>query len=125
MSKQLLQEAFSKMRTETEQAEQFIQQGELIKAEEVYLAMLEQEQNYPPALYGLAELANSIEQQDVREDLLRRAIEQLKDTEDRNKKGLVAIWLAELAESLIKQGRQDDARQCINESEKMIKQNLQ
>ena len=124
MSEQLMQDAFTKMQTEFKQAQRLAQQGELIKAEAIYHEMLEQEQNYPPALYGLAELADKIDEQDVREDLLKRAIEEIKDTKDRNQKSLIAIWLTEQAEALLKLGRQDDAKVCIAESERIIKQNL-
>ena len=124
MSEQLMQDAFAKMQIEFKQAQRLTQQGELIKAEAIYHEMLEQEQNYPPALYGLAELADKIDEQDVREDLLNRAIEEIKDTKDRNQKSLIAIWLTEKAEALMKLGRQDDARGCIAESERIIKENL-
>ena len=124
MSRELMQEAFSKMQTETKQAQRLTQQGELIKAEAIYLKMLEQEQNFPPALYGLSELADKIDEQEVREDLLKRAIEEVKDTKDRNQKSLIAIWLTEQAEALLKLGRQDDAKVCIAESERIIKENL-
>ena len=124
MSEQLMQDAFTKMQSEFKQAQRLAQQGELIKAETIYHEMLEQEQNYAPALYGLAELADKIDEQDVREDLLKRAIEEIKDTKDRNQKSLIAIWLTEQAEALLKLGRQDDAKVCIAESERIIKQNL-
>ena len=124
MSEQLMQDAFTKMQTEFKRAQRLTQQGELIKAEAIYHEMLEQEQNYPPALYGLAELADKIDEQDVREDLLKRAIEEIKDTKDRNQKSLIAIWLTEQAEALLKLGRQDDAKVCVAESERIIKENL-
>ena len=124
MSEQLMQDAFTKMQSEFKQAQRLAQQGELIKAETIYHEMLEQEQNYPPALYGLAELADKIDEQDVREDLLNRAIEEIKDTKDRNQKSLIAIWFTEQAEALLKLGRQDDAKVCIAESERIIKENL-
>jgi len=124
MSRQLMQEAFSKMQTEIKQAQRLTEQGELIKAEAIYHDILEQEKNYSPALYGLSELANKIDEQEVRDDLLNRAIEEIKQTKDRKQKGLIAIWLSERAEALIKLGRQEDAKKCIHESEKIIKQNL-
>jgi len=124
MSRELIQKAFTKMLTEIKQANRLTDQGELIKAEEIYHNMLNQEANYPPALYGLAELANKIDEQEVREDLLKRAIEGLKGATERNQIGVLAIWLAEQAEALIILGRQDDAKNCIAESEKLIKQNL-
>lgn len=124
MSKQLLQDAFPQMQSEIKQAQRLTQQGELIKAEAIYLEILEQQQNFPPALSGLAELADKIDQQDVREDLLARAIEQIKQTTDRNQIGVMAIWLTERAEALIKLERQDDAKACIAESERLINQNL-
>ncbi len=124
MSKELIQKAFEKMQKEIKQAQSYTQQGELIEAETIYHEILDQEPDYPPALHGLAELADKINDQEVREDLLRRAIDEVNKSEDRNKKGLAAIWLAELAESLIKQNRQDDAMKCIKESEQIIKENL-
>jgi len=124
MSRELMQEAFSKMQTETKQAQRLTQQGELIKAEAIYLKMLEQEQNFPPALYGLSELADKIDEQEVREDLLSRAIIEIKQTNDRNQKGVMAIWLTEQAEALMKLNRQNDAKTCIAESERVIKENL-
>ncbi|MFW5442765.1 MAG: hypothetical protein ACKE51_00460 [Methylococcaceae bacterium] len=124
MSNALLQEAFPEMQTEIKQAQRLTQQGDLIQAEEIYHTVLKQQVNFPPALYGLAGLAEKIDEQEVQEDLLRRAIAQIKDSDDRNKKGLEAIWLTELAEILIKQGRQNDAKQCINESERVIRENL-
>ncbi len=124
MSRELIQKAFSTMLTEIKQAQRLTDQGELIKAEEIYHDMLNQQANCPPALYGLSELANKIDEQEVREDLLKRAIEELKGATDRNQIGVLAIWLAEQAESLIKVGRQDDAKKCIAESQRLIKQNL-
>ena len=124
MSKALMQEVFPEMQTEIEQAYQLAQQDELIQAEEIYHDILQQQANYPPALYGLATLADKINDQEVKEDLLRRAIEQIKDSDDRNKKGLEAIWLTELAEALIRQGRQDDAKECIDGSKRIIRENL-
>ena len=124
MSRELIHKSFTKMQTEIKQAQRLTDQGELIKAEAIYHNVLEQQKNYSPALYGLSELANKIDEQEVRDDLLNRAIEEIKNTEDRNQKGLIAIWLAERAEALIKLGRQTDAKSCIVESEKMIKQNL-
>jgi len=125
MSKELMQEAFLKMQTETKQAQRLTQQGELIKAEAIYLEMLEQEKNFPPALYGLSELADKINDQEVREDLLNRAITEVKPTNDRNQKGIKAIWLTEQAEALMKLNRQDDANACIAESKRIIKENLE
>lgn len=119
-----MREVFTKMQTEISQAERLVQQGELIKAEEIYLDILDQDENYPPALYGLSELADKIDDQEVREDLLARAIAQIKQTEDRNQKGLLAIWLAYQAEALIKLGRQNEAKVSIAESERLIKANL-
>ncbi len=124
MSNELMQEAFNKMQTEIKQAQRYIQQGELIKAEAIYHDMLKLEQNYPPALHGLAELAGKINDLDVREDLLRRAINEIKGSQDRNIKSLAASWLTELAEVLMKQNRQDDARACISESKRIITDNL-
>lgn len=119
-----MQEVFTEMQTEISQAQRLVQQGELIKAEGVYLDMLDQEANYPPALYGLSELADKIDDQEVREDLLARAINQIKQTEDRNQKGVLAIWLADQAEALIKLGRKNEAKASIAESERLIKANL-
>lgn len=125
MSKELMLEAFEKMRTETKQAQRLTQQGELIQAEAIYLKMLEQEKNYPLALYGLSELADKIDEQEVREDLLSRAITEIRQTNDRNQKGVMAIWLTEQAEALMKLNRQNDAKACVAESEKVIKENLE
>jgi len=124
MSKELMQQVFTKMQTEMNTAHRLTQKGELIEAEAIYHEMLEQEENYPPALHGLSDLADKINEQDVREDLLQRAIDQIQGATDRNQKGLIAIWLAERAEALIKLGRQDDAKGCISESEQIIKENL-
>lgn len=119
-----MQDAFTLMQTEIAQAQRLTQQSELIKAEAIYHQILEQLKNYPPALYGLAELADKIDEQEVREDLLDRAIAEIKNTTDKNQKALLAIWLTEKAEALMKLGRQNDAKKCIAESELMIKQNL-
>jgi len=124
MNRQLMHDAFTTMQTEIEQAQRLIQQDELIKAEEIYHKMLEQEKDFPPALHGLSVLANKIEEQEVRENLLDRAIQQIKETEDRNQKAVLAIWLTEQAEALIKLDRQDEAKNCIAESERFIKENL-
>ncbi len=124
MSKELMQEAFPGMQKEIGQALRLAQQNELIKAEEIYLSVLEQKESYPPALYGLAELAGKINDHEVQEDLLRRAITAIGETADRNQKGLIAIWYAELAEILIMQSRNDEAKECIAQSEKIIKENL-
>ena len=124
MSIELILETFSKMPKQVEKAWQHTQQGELIKAETIYHEILEKQTNYPPALYGLAVLADKINDQLVREELLCEAIDQIKDSNDRNKKSLIASWLTELADSLIKQNRQNEARECINESERLINENL-
>jgi dsDNA-binding SOS-regulon protein len=72
----------------------------------------------------LAELAKKIDDKELQEDLLSRAIEQIKQTEDRNQRSVLAIWLTEKAEILMKLGRGNDAKACIAESERVIKQNL-
>ena len=119
-----MQEAFPEMQTEIKKAQRYTQQGELIKAETIYHELLDQQKNYAPALYGLAELADKINDQEVRGDFLRRAIVEVEDSDDRVRKGLAAIWLTEQAEALIKLNRQNDAKECIAKSERIIKENL-
>lgn len=121
---ELINKVFTEFQTELKQAQQCVQQGDLIGAETVYKAILAQAQDYPPALQGLSVLANAIDDQQVREDLLRRAISKIDDLDGRDANGLAAIWLAELAEALILQDKQDEAQQCIDESKRIIEENL-
>lgn len=101
MSHQLVLDAFKKNQTEMNHARRLAQHGELMKAEKVYIEVLNQEYNYPPALYGLAELANQSGDQDKREQLLRKATDQIKKTGSPRQKVILTDWLTELAEILI------------------------
>jgi len=96
MNQRLMQEAFPELKIQIEQAAEFIQQEELIIAEALYRDLLEKNENCPVALYGLSELAEKISDQQLREELLRRAIEQIKEIEVDNKKEIIACWEQQL-----------------------------
>lgn len=99
-------------------------QGDLMGAEEIYHWILEQDAGHPQALYGLAQLAGAIDDQEVKEVLLTQAIEQLADKTSPEQKSLAAAWLAELAEVLFKLNRPTDAMHCLRQCESLIAENL-
>jgi len=109
---------------EIEVATNFTKTGRLVEAEKIYLTVLGKEANYPPALYGLSVLADKINDQEVREDLLRHAINGLAKATEPQLKSLAAAWLTELAESLIKQNKTQAAQKAILRSKKLIEENL-
>lgn len=99
-------------------------QGDLIEAEAFYHKVLEQKPGYPLALYGLAQLAGAIDDQEVKEVLLSQAIEQLTDKASSDQQSLTAIWLTELAEVLFILNRPTDAMNCLRQCENLIVENL-
>jgi hypothetical protein len=107
-----------------QQALLLAQQGDLISSEALYHKVLEQKPEYPLALYGLAQLAGAINDQEVKEILLVQAIEQLIDEASPEQQSLAATWLAELAEVLFKLNRQTDAMNCLRQCENLIMENL-
>ncbi len=121
---ELILKVFAEQYDDIAKAQQLIWEGDLLAAESLYKKMLDQNPANPPALHGLADLANAIDDQEVRAELLQRAIDSMEGQEDRNSKGVMAIWYSELAEALIKLGQQDEAKICIRASEKIISENL-
>jgi len=112
------------MDTKIKLAKKFIDQGKLLDAEKIYLDILDEEPNFPTALYGLSLLADKINDQVVREDLLQRAIDNVTELNDAQTKSTVAAWLAELSECLLKQNKVSEAKKYILESKKLIEENL-
>ncbi len=107
-----------------EQALALAEQGELIRAEALYHQVLEQKPEHPQALYGLAQLAGAIDDQEVMEILLSQAIGQLLDHADAEQKSLAATWLTELAEVLFKLNRPAEAMASLKQCESLIAENL-
>ncbi|MDO9167770.1 MAG: hypothetical protein Q7U18_01570 [Methylobacter sp.] len=107
-----------------QQALLLAEQGDLIGSEALYHQVLEQKPDYPQALYGLAQLAGAIDDQEVKEVLLSLAIEQLTDKASPDQQSLAAIWLTELAEVFFKLNRPTDAMDSLKECEKLIRDNL-
>lgn len=97
MTTQLMQDAFPEIKITLEQAQLLIKKGEFIIAEALCHELLDIEPNCPPALYGLSQLADKIDDKKLRKELLQTAIEQLKNEGEDNIKRLKAIWIAELA----------------------------
>ena len=96
MTKQLMQDAFPEIKITLEQAQLLTQQGGFVIAEAMYHELLDLESDCPPALYGLSQLADKIDDQALRKELLQAALEQIKDADESNKKSLKAIWEDEL-----------------------------
>ncbi|MGZ4955842.1 MAG: hypothetical protein ACXV8Q_12070 [Methylobacter sp.] len=110
--------------TQIQQALLLAEQGNLTGAEALYHKVLEQKPEYPLALYGLAQLAGAIDDQDIKEVLLSQAIEQLVDKTSPEEQSLAATWLTELAEVLFKLNRPIDAMNCLRRCENLIMENL-
>lgn len=115
---------FEKTAAQIQQALLFAEQGDLLGSEALYHQVLEQESGHPLALYGLAQLAGAIDDQEVKEVLLSQAIEQLVDKTSPEQKSLAATWLTELAEVLFKLNRSTDAMHCLRQCESLIAENL-
>ncbi len=113
-----------KIAAKIQQALVLAKQGDLIGSEALYLEVLEQQPQHPLALYGLAQLAGTIDDQEVKEALLSQAIEQLVDRTSPEQKSLAATWLAEMAEVLFKLNRPTDAMHCLRQCESLIAENL-
>ncbi|MDP1774117.1 MAG: hypothetical protein Q8L15_17760 [Methylobacter sp.] len=113
-----------KIAAQIQQALLLAEQGDLMGSEALYLEVLEQEPGHPQALYGLAQLAGAIDDQEVKEVLLSQAIEQLVDKTSPEQKSLEALWLTELAEVLFKLNRPTDAMYCLRQCESLIVENL-
>lgn len=111
--------------TQIHQALLLAEQGNLIGSEALYHQVLEQKPRFPLALYGLAQLAGAINDQEVKEALLSQAIEQLIDNKTHpNQQSLAAAWLTELADVLFKLNRSTDALNCLKQCENLIVENL-
>lgn len=110
--------------TQIQQALLLAEQGNLIESEALYHKALEQKPNHPQALYGLAQLAGAIDDQEVKGILLSQAIEQLTDKASPDQQSLAAIWLTELAEVFFKLNRPTDAMDSLKQCEKLIRDNL-
>lgn len=91
-----MQDAFPEIKITLEQAQKLTQQGDFVIAEALYHELLDIEPDCPPALYGLSQLADKIDDQALRKELLQTAIEQIKDADEGDKKSLKAIWEDEL-----------------------------
>ncbi len=113
-----------KVEAQIQQALVLAGEGDLTGSETLYLEVLEQQPEHPLALYGLAQLAGAIDDQEVKEALLSQAIGQLVDITDPEQKSLAATWLAELAEVLFKLNRPSDAMHCLRQCESLIAENL-
>jgi tetratricopeptide (TPR) repeat protein len=113
-----------KMAAQIQQALVLAKQGDLTGSEALYLEVLEQQPEHPLALYGLAQLAGAIDDQEVKEALLSQAIERLIDTTSPEQRSLAAIWLSELAEVLFKLNRPTDAMHCLRQCESLMAENL-
>ena len=107
-----------------QQALVLAEQGDLIAAEALYHQVLEQMPGHPQALYGLAQLAGVIDDQEVREILLTQAIGQLLEHANAEQKSLAATWLTELAEVLFNLNRPADAMASLKQCEGLIGENL-
>ncbi len=107
-----------------QQALLLAEQGDLTGSEALYHKVLEQKPGHPLALYGLAQLAGAINDQEVKEVLLSQAIEQLIDKTSPEQQSLAATWLTELAEVLFKLNRPADAMNCLRQCENLIVENL-
>lgn len=107
-----------------QQASLLAKQGDLTGAEALYHKVLEQEPGHPLALYGLAQLAGAIDDQEVKEILLSQAIEQLANKDSPDQQSLAATWLTELAEVLFALNRPTDAMSCLKQCENLIVENL-
>lgn len=107
-----------------QQALLLAEQGDLTGSESLYHRVLEQQPEHPLALYGLAQLAGTIDDQEVKEVLLSQAIEKLIDKTSPEQKSLAATWLTELAEVLFKLNRPTDALDCLKQCENLIGENL-
>lgn len=107
-----------------QQALLLAEQGDLIGSEALYHKVLEQQTAHPQALYGLAQLAGAIDDQEVKEVLLSQAIEQLIDKTSPEQKSLAATWLTELAEVLFKLNRSAEGLDCLKQCEDLIGENL-
>ncbi|MDD2761566.1 MAG: hypothetical protein PHH11_14905 [Methylomonas sp.] len=107
-----------------QQALLLAEQGDLTGSEALYHKVLEQEPENPLALYGLAQLAGAIDDQEVKEVLLAQAIEQLANKAGPDQQSLAATWLTELAEVLFTLNRPTDAMNCLKQCENLIVENL-
>lgn len=107
-----------------QQALLLAEQGNLIGSEALYHQVLEQKPGHPLALYGLAQLAGAIDDQEVKEVLLTLAIEQLIDKASSDQQSLAAAWLTELAEVLFILNRPSDAMDRLKQCENLIVKNL-
>lgn len=107
-----------------QQALLLAEQGDLIGSEALYHQVLQQQPEHPQALYGLAQLAGAIDDQEVKEILLSQAIDQLVDRTSPYQKTLAAAWLTELAEVLFILNRPSDAMDRLKQCENLIVKNL-
>lgn len=107
-----------------QQALLLAEQGNLTESEAIYHNVLKQQSEHPLALYGLAQLAGAIDDQEVKEILLSQAIEQLIDKAGPDQQSLAATWLTEHAEVLFTLNRSADAMNCLKQCENLIVENL-
>lgn len=124
MTGEINQMLLEQVSAQIQQASLLAEQGDLIGSEALYYKVLEHHPEHPLALYGLAQLAGTIDDQEVKEVLLSQAIEQLIDKTSSEQKSLAATWLTELAEVLFKLNRPEDALNCLKECESLISENL-
>ncbi|WP_340121043.1 hypothetical protein [Methylobacter svalbardensis] len=124
MTSQANQMLLEAVATQIQQALLLAGQGNLIESEALYHQVLQQKPEHPQALYGLAQLAGAIDDHEVKEILLRQAIDQLVDRTSPCQKTLAAAWLTELADVLFKLNRPADGMDCIKQCEGLIGENL-
>jgi tetratricopeptide (TPR) repeat protein len=124
MANEANQMLFEEVAAQIQQASLLAEQGDLIGAEALYHKVLELRPDHPQALYGLAQLAGAIDDQEVKEILLSQAIEQLVVQIDLGLQNLIAPWLTELAEVLFKLNRPDEAMDCLKQCEELIAESL-
>lgn len=121
MANEANQMPLEEIAAQIQQALLLVEQGDLIGAEALYHKVLEQKPDDPLALYGLAQLAGVIDDQELKGDLLKQAIEQqLIDERSLTQQSLAATWLTELAEVLFKLNRPTDAMSCLKQYENII-----
>lgn len=120
MTSEANQKPLEEVETQIQQALLLAEQDDLIGAEALYHKVLEHKPEHPQALYGLAQLAGVIGDQEVKEVLLSQAIEQLIDQTGRDQQSLAASWLTELAEVLFKLNRPTDAMNCLKKYENLV-----
>lgn len=125
MTNEAHQILLEELAAQIQQALLLAEQGDLIGAEALYHKVLEQKPDHPLALYGLAQLAGVIGDQELKEELLKHAIEQqLAGAPSLAQQTEAAKWLTELAELLFNLNRPTDAMSCLKQYEDILVEGL-